>query len=49
LRPSPLEPDATEEIETFWCNREDIELMIEKNEINDGLSLAAWAMAKHLI
>lgn len=49
LRPEPLEPDATEEIETFWCSREDVEHMIEKNEINDGLTLAAWAMAKHLI
>lgn len=47
LRPEPLEPDATEEIELLWLTPEEVSALIEKNEINDGLSLAAWALVKH--
>ncbi len=43
---SPLKPDETEQIELLWFSYDEVEELIEKNEINDGLSLAAWALAK---
>ena len=46
LELSPLEPDETEEIELVLTTFDDIENMVQTNELNDGLSLAAWSLSK---
>lgn len=50
LSPAPLLADATEEFELVEKSYSEIESLIESNFIWDGLSLAAWLLAKkHLI
>lgn len=44
LKEDPLPADATEEFEVLILTREEIEEMIKKNIIWDGLSLAAWSL-----
>ncbi len=45
----PLTPDETEEFQLLWLSYDEVEELIEKNEISDGLSLAAWALAKGVL
>jgi ADP-ribose pyrophosphatase len=43
-------PEETEEIEVLFRTPEEIDKMIETNEISDGETMAAWALArKYLI
>lgn len=50
LSPAPLKADVTEEFELVEKTYSEIESLIESNFIWDGLSLAAWVLAKkHLI
>jgi len=47
LLPADAKPDATEEFEVLLCTPEEIEDMIRKNVIWDGMTLAAWVLARH--
>ena len=38
---------ATEEFELVFCTPDEIEDMIRKNQIWDGMTLAAWMLARH--
>jgi ADP-ribose pyrophosphatase len=40
------EPDETEEFELFALTTEEIDECVEKGEIWDGMTLAAWALAR---
>lgn len=40
----PLPPDETEQIELVFLSYHQLETMIRKNEIWDGLTLAAWSL-----
>ncbi len=46
---APLNKDFTEDFEIEFFTFEDIERMIDSNEIWDGMTLAAWIMAKNKI
>ncbi|HEX2867892.1 MAG TPA: NUDIX hydrolase [Ignavibacteriales bacterium] len=46
LSPAPLRADVTEEFELVEKTYSEIESLIESNFIWDGLSLAAWLLAK---
>jgi ADP-ribose pyrophosphatase len=39
-------PDATEEFETVMCTPQQLEEMIRSNKIWDGMTLAAWMLAR---
>ena len=39
-------PDATEEFELIVCSSEELEEMIRQKKIWDGMTLAAWTLAK---
>ena len=39
-------PDDTEQIETFEADIEEIDRMIQKGKITDGMSIAGWTLAK---
>ena len=41
------QPDDTEEIEILYRKPEEVDEMIQSNEIWDGQTMAAWAMAHH--
>lgn len=41
--------DETEDIEVLERSPQEFEDMVQKNEISDGKTLAAWAMARHHI
>lgn len=49
LQAAEARPDATEEFELLFCTPDEIEEMIRKNEIWDGMTLAAWMLARHKI
>ncbi len=49
LFPSPLQADESEECELMELFPADIEQMIEKNEICDGMTLAAWSLVKKFL
>ena len=49
LRQTIAEPDETEEFELQYCTPQEIDSMIRKNLIWDGMSLAAWSLSRHLI
>lgn len=49
LQESPLPSDPTEQIEVLKFSFEEIEDMVEKNIIWDGLTLAAWSIGKNKI
>ncbi len=42
-------PDVTEEFEILYCTFSEIEVMIQQQKIWDGMTLAAWALTKHLL
>jgi len=42
-------PDETEQIEVFEADPEDIDKMIEKGKITDGMSIAGWAISRKYI
>jgi len=42
-------PDETEQIEVFEASPEDIDRMIEKGKINDGMSIAGWTIGKKYV
>jgi ADP-ribose pyrophosphatase len=44
LKKDPLPADITEEFEVLVLSKEDIQELIAKNVIWDGLSLAAWSL-----
>jgi ADP-ribose pyrophosphatase len=46
LQKTESHPEETEEIEVLLRTPEEIDKMIEINEIWDGITMAAWAMAK---
>jgi ADP-ribose pyrophosphatase len=46
LFPFPLQKDATEEFEIFRKTPAEIDELIEKNIIWDGLTLSAWILSK---
>src|SRR3989338_1332073 len=39
-------PDASEEIEVIYRRPDEVEQMVQRNEIWDGQTLAAWAIAR---
>lgn len=47
LSPAPLPPDFTEDFSIHHLTLDDIQKYIDDNEIWDGLTLAAWALAKN--
>jgi len=47
LQQAVARPDATEEFEILRCAVGEIEDMIRKNVIWDGMTLAAWTLARH--
>ncbi len=47
LQQAVARPDATEEFEILRCAVGEIEDMIRKNKIWDGMTLAAWMLARH--
>jgi ADP-ribose pyrophosphatase len=49
LQTAPADPDETEEFELLSCTPDQIEDMIRKNKIWDGMTLAAWALARHKV
>jgi len=50
LRPSAAEmQDESEEFEIVKLSVEEMEAKIEINEIYDGMTMASWALAKHLL
>ena len=49
LQPSPLQPDDTEEFELVELTVSEFEKMIPENKIIDGMTLAAWQMAKEKV
>ncbi len=49
LQTATASPDATEEFEILYRTPEEIEDMIRKNVIWDGMTLAAWTLAHHEI
>lgn len=42
-------PDITEEFEMITCTTGELETMIRNGTIWDGMTLAAWALAKHKV
>lgn len=46
LKKTQSHPDETEEIEILYKTPEEIDKMIETNEIWDGETMAAWALAR---
>jgi ADP-ribose pyrophosphatase len=46
LTKSEAEPDRTEEFELVYCTPGEIDDLISKNDIWDGMTLAAWIMAR---
>ena len=42
-------PDDTEQIEIFDALPEEIDRMIEKGKINDGMSIAGWALGRSYV
>jgi ADP-ribose pyrophosphatase len=49
LEKSPLPADITEEFEILYLSKDEIQELIAKNIIWDGLSLAAWSLAQHAL
>jgi len=49
LEPSPADPDATEEFELILRHPVEIDDMIRKGIIWDGMSLAAWTLARRRV
>jgi hypothetical protein len=49
LQPGQAGPEKTEEFELLTCKPDQIEDMIRKNKIWDGMTLAAWALAKQKV
>ena len=47
LEPAAAKPDATEEFELLYCSAREMDAMIRKKTIWDGMTLAAWTLAKH--
>jgi ADP-ribose pyrophosphatase len=43
---STQKPDATEEFEIVLCTVQQLEEMVRTNKIWDGMTLAAWILAK---
>lgn len=46
LQPAPAQPDATEEFELVYCTVEEVDALIATNELWDGMSMAAWILAR---
>jgi len=46
LFPSPLEPDATEEIELLYFSPQEFDKMIDDGIVWDGLSISAWTKVR---
>lgn len=46
LYPAPLKPDKTEEFELIAATFDEVEKMIADNTIWDGMTVAAWNLAK---
>ncbi len=49
LSEEPLEADETEEFELVELSPKEIDEMILSNKIKDGMTLAAWALAKQKV
>ncbi len=49
LRAVGARPDETEEFEQVRLNPSDLDRMIRSGEIWDGMTLAAWALVRHLV
>lgn len=49
LQAAEARPDATEEFELLFCTPDQIDGMIRTNEIWDGMTLAAWILARHQV
>ena len=49
LTPVNSRPDATEEFELILCTPQEVENKIAQNEIWDGMTLAAWMLARRTI
>lgn len=49
LAENPLTPDETEEFELLEFSIEEFENQIDKNRIDDGMTLAAWMLSKKKI
>lgn len=49
LEKDPLPADITEEFEILYLTRNEIQDLIAKNEIWDGLSLASWSLAQSVL
>jgi ADP-ribose pyrophosphatase len=47
LTPARATPDATEEFELIRCSIADFERWIRENKVWDGMTLAAWMLARH--
>ncbi len=43
------DPDETEQIEVFDATPDEVDRMIEKGRITDGMSIAGWAIARNYI
>ena len=46
LQPAAAKPDATEEFELLYCSAREVDAMIRKKTIWDGMTLAAWMLAR---
>jgi len=46
LMPALSQPDATEEFELVSCSMEKLESLIGENKVWDGMTLAAWMLAR---
>jgi ADP-ribose pyrophosphatase len=49
LQPGRANPEETEEFELLTCTSDQIDEMIRTNKIWDGMTLAAWALARHKV
>jgi len=49
LQPTVAKPDETEEFELVFCTPEEMEMKISERIIWDGMTLAAWTLARHYV
>jgi len=49
LQRNRMQPDATEEFEILLKSKSEIDDMIRHNIIWDGMTIAAWGLARHLL
>ncbi len=49
LSPTQAQPDATEEFEVVACRPAELEAFISQAKVWDGMTLAAWALARETV